>query len=343
MSDEEWDEEWDEEEESEWEVDPASTPHSVPAQRKAYPNLSSKKARKAQYADRLRTLLGAYKNALIVTIDNVGSKQMQDIRMSLRGKAILLMGRNSVIRRVLREEMVANPKLKALHDLIEGNVGLCFSNNDLARVRKRLLKNRVPASAKQGTIANDDVFVPPGSTGLDPGQTGFFQALNIGTKISRGAIEIISEVHLIKVGDLVTVSHVALLEKLNIRPFTYGMVVNTVYEDGDVYDASVLDLDEDTLLGKFAFAVNYVAAASLAVGIPNQASLIHNLAHGFRLCLALSIATDYTFEESKIFKEMIANPDAFKKADEEEEEEEEEEESEEESEEGSEGGMGLFD
>lgn len=339
---EEWDEEWDEEEESDWETDPANTPHAVPAQRKPYPGASSKKRRKMQYADRLRTLLRAYTKVLILNIDNVGSNQMQKVRLSLRNKAILLMGRNSIIRRIIREEMKANPKLKALHDLINGNVGLCFSNNDLSKVRKYITKNKVPASAKQDTIASDDVWVPPGSTGLDPGQTGFFQALNIATKINRGAIEIISDVHLIKPGDKVTASHVVLLEKLGIRPFSFGITVPTVYEDGDVYEASVLDLDEDTLLSKFHFAARFVAAMSLAIGVPTEASLIHNIAHGYRLCLALSVATEYTFEESKIFKEMIANPDAFKSADaEEEEEEEEKEESEEEESEESEGG-GMF-
>lgn len=73
MAEEEWDEEWDEEEESEWEVDPAMTPHAVPAKRKPYPGATSKKRRKMQYADRLRTLLRAYNKVLILQIDNVGS------------------------------------------------------------------------------------------------------------------------------------------------------------------------------------------------------------------------------------------------------------------------------
>jgi large subunit ribosomal protein LP0 len=81
---------------------------------------------------------------------------------------------------------------------------------------------QVPAGAKAGTLAPTDVFVPPGPTGLDPGQTGFFQALNIATKIVKGSIEIVAQVHLIKKGDKITSSAVALLSKLDIKPFFYG-------------------------------------------------------------------------------------------------------------------------
>jgi large subunit ribosomal protein LP0 len=278
----EW-EDWEEEdEEEEWEVDPASTPHCQPAPRKEYPNLPKKKARKAQYGDRLRTLIKSYKSCLIVSIDNVGSKQMQDIRMALRGKAVLLMGRNSIIRRIIKEEMKNNPKLSVLLDLINGNIGMCFSNNDLAKCRKKILSFKVPAGAKPNTLAQSEVWIPAGSTGLDPGQTAFFQALNIGTKISRGAIEIINEVCLVEEGQMVTSSHVALLEKLNIRPFSYGMKVSMVYEDGSSYVASVLDLEEDILLKRFGATCALVAALSLQVGIPTKASLIHTLAHGFQ-------------------------------------------------------------
>ena len=38
---------------------------------------------------------------------------------------------------------------------------------------------------------------------MGPEKTSFFQALQIPTKIARGTIEILNEVHLIKVGDKV--------------------------------------------------------------------------------------------------------------------------------------------
>jgi len=134
----------------------------------------TRKVRKAGYAIKLRELLNEYKNILVVTIDNVGSNQMQKVRLALRGKAIVLMGKNTLIRKVVREEAVKNPKLTSLMDLIYLNVGFVFTNGNLADIRKVILESKVPAAAKSGSFAPSNVVVPAGPTGLDPGQTNFF-------------------------------------------------------------------------------------------------------------------------------------------------------------------------
>jgi len=255
---------------------------------------------------KLDKYLQDYKNVLICTVDNVGSHQMQKVRMSLRGRAVLLMGKNTICRKAIREHQESNPSLEALVPFVKGNIGFVFTNGDLNAVRKTILENKVPAAAKQGSIAPIDVFVPPGPTGLDPGQTAFFQALNISTKIARGSIEIISTVHLIKAGEKVSSSHVALLAKLNINPFHYSINVSHVYEGGSVYEASVLDLTKEDLYAKFFAGVRKVAALSLAIGYPTTASLPHIVGGAFRKLLYVGSAAGYDFKEAKAFLSAAA-------------------------------------
>jgi ribosomal protein L10 len=50
--------------------------------------------RKNEYFTKIVRLVDEYPNLLVVGADNVGSNQMQQIRRALRGKAILLMGKN---------------------------------------------------------------------------------------------------------------------------------------------------------------------------------------------------------------------------------------------------------
>jgi len=276
--------------------------------------MTDRRVRKEKFVEKLKVAFTEYKNVLIVGVDNVGSNQMQKVRLALRGKAIVLMGKNTLIRKIMRdliEEGGQFTKLETLLPIVVGNMGFVFTNANLGEVRKAILENKVPASAKSGTFAQSDVYVPPGPTGLDPGQTNFFQALNIGTKIVKGAIEIVNEVHLIKKGDKVTMSHVALLDKLNIRPFFYGFKVTDVYEDGVVYSADILDMDQNALLGKFFGGVRKIAAISLAIGYPTAASVSHSLNFGFKKLLAISLATEIEFEQSKKFKDYLANPSAF--------------------------------
>jgi len=271
------------------------------------PPKSKRTIRKEGLKQKLDKYLQEYKNVLICTVDNVGSHQMQKVRISLRGKAVLLMGKNTICRKAIREHQDSNPALEALLPFVRGNIGFVFTNGDLNAVRKTILENKVPASAKQGSLAPIDVFVPPGPTGLDPGQTAFFQALNISTKIARGSIEIINQVHLIKAGEKVTSSHVALLSKLNINPFFYSIRVTHVYESGTVYGADVLDLTKDDLFAKFFAGVRKIAALSLAIGYPTVASVPHVLGGAFRKLLYVSSATGYEFKEAKQFLALAAS------------------------------------
>lgn len=267
-----------------------------------------RKGRKLRFNTKLASYLHEYKNILICGIDNVGSNQMQKIRLALRGKAVLLMGKNTMCRKVILEQSEKNKKLENLVELMRGNVGLCFTNEDLTSIRKVILENKVPAAAKSGTFAPADVFIPPGPTGLDPGQTSFFQALNIATKIAKGSIEIINEVHLIKKGEKINSSSVALLTKMDKKPFYYSVNVKTVYEDGTVYGADVLDMTPQDILGKFVRGAGIVAALSLKLGLPTLCAVPHMFSHTFQKLVSLSLASDYEFEQAKKFKELLANP-----------------------------------
>nr|XP_042136260.1 60S acidic ribosomal protein P0-like [Peromyscus maniculatus bairdii] len=123
---------------------------------------------------------------------------MQQIRMSLRGKAVVLMGKNTMMSKAIRGHLENNPALEKLLPHIRGNVGFVFTKEDLTEIRDMLLANKVPAAARAGAIAPCEVTVPAQNTGLGPEKTSFFQALGITTKISRGNIEILSDVQLIK-------------------------------------------------------------------------------------------------------------------------------------------------
>jgi len=208
----------------------------------AIPVGERRKKRKERFQKRLIELLAKYKSILLINIDNVGSLQMAQVRIANRGRAVFLMGKNTLIRRIMKMQSDSDPRLNNLIPHIRGNVGLVFTDADLVEVRDAIVAHQVPAAAKTGAIAPVDVWVPPGPTGMDPGQTSFFQALNIATKIMRGCIEIIAKVHLVGVGEKVSASHVALLTKLGIKPFFYGIKVIKVYDDGDVYSSAVMTL-----------------------------------------------------------------------------------------------------
>ncbi|CXI42303.1 60S acidic ribosomal protein P0, putative [Plasmodium berghei] len=271
----------------------------------------SKAQKKQIYMDKLSSLIQQYNKILIVHVDNVGSDQMASVRQSLRGKATILMGKNTRIRTALKKNLQAVPQIEKLLPLVKLNMGFVFCKDDLSEVRNIILQNKSPAPARLGVIAPIDVFIPPGPTGMDPSHTSFFQSLGISTKIVKGQIEIQENVHLIKQGEKVSASSATLLQKFNMKPFSYGVDVRTVYDDGVIYDAKVLDITEEDILEKFSKGVANVAALSRSVGIITEASYPHVFVEAFKNIVSLVIDTDYTFPLMKKIKDMVENPQAY--------------------------------
>lgn len=183
--------------------------------------------RKKAYAERLMSYIHDYKSILLVNADNVGSYQLQKVRLALRASnSVVLMGKNTMIRTIIKGMAPSGHDVHNLMPYVQGNIGFIFTNSDIRETRALVESIVEPAGAKAGTLAPSDVFVPPGGTGMDPGQTSFFQALNIPTKIFKNQIEILNRVDLIKAGEKITASAASLLSRLDIRPFHYGLQVS---------------------------------------------------------------------------------------------------------------------
>lgn len=266
---------------------------------------------KASYFIKLGELFDEYPKAFIVGVDNVGSKQMQQIRLSLRGHAVVLNGKNTMIRKALRAHLEKNPNLEKLLPYIKENIAFVFAKSDLSDVRNLLTQNKVAAPAKAGALAPVDVKVPPQNTGLGPEKTSFFQALQIPTKIAKGTIEILAEVHLVKKGDKVGASEATLLNMLKIYPFSYGLVIRQVYDNGSIYEPAILDITTDVLRGRVMEGISNIAALSMQMGYPTKVSVPHSILNGFKNLVALASVTDLSFSQAEKMLAILKDPAAF--------------------------------
>ncbi|ODM24038.1 60S acidic ribosomal protein P0 [Aspergillus cristatus] len=273
--------------------------------------MGGKSAIKTAYFEKLKSLLDEYKTVFIVGIDNVSSQQMHEIRLSLRGEGVVLMGKNTMVRRAIKGFVAENPEYERLLPFVKGNVGFIFTNGDLKETRTKILANRVAAPARAGAIAPGDVWIPAGNTGMEPGKTSFFQALGVPTKIARGTIEITSDLKLVEAGTKVGPSEASLLNLLNISPFTYGMTVAQVYDNGQTFGSDILDIEEDQLLKALSSAIQRIATISLATNYPTLPSVMHSLVNGYKKVLSVAVETEYSWPEIEQLKDRIANPDAY--------------------------------
>lgn len=82
--------------------------------------MGGKTGTKAVYFDKLKGLLDEYKSIFIVSVDNVSSQQMHEIRSTLRGDAVVLMGKNTMVRRALKGFIADSPEYEALLRHVKG-------------------------------------------------------------------------------------------------------------------------------------------------------------------------------------------------------------------------------
>jgi len=258
-------------------------------------------SRKYELAEQLESLFDEYKSILVVGADNVGSNQMHEIRKSCRGKCVISCGKNTQMRRVSRKLEETRPELDKLRASLKLNVALVFTNESLASMADLLEDNKMPAPAKAGQTAQCGVKLDKGMTSLEPTQTNFLQALNIGSKITKGMIEIINDVQLFNAGDKVDASQAALLQKMDILPFAYGLVCKAAFEDGTLFSSEVLKITDDIIVNKFKSACMNVAAISIECGQPNLVSVPYSILLAYSNLLAIADQTSYSFKYSDKF------------------------------------------
>jgi len=260
---------------------------------------------KREYEVRMNKLFDSYSKVLFVTLDNVTSQQVNQVRRDLRGKAEILVGKKTLQKRIIsnradagKSKMDAQLKKKFVEEnLLTLNRALLFTNADIKDITEVLCRYRKQAPARVGAVAPCDVIVPAGNTGMEPTMTGFFQALNIATKISKGTVEIVSDKKVLSQGEKVDNSVSALLSKLKISPFFYEMEIVCCWEKGFVFSKEDLALTDDVIEKSLLAGINNVTAISLGAGIPTDASFPHLLLDAFKDLLALSVETDFEFEE----------------------------------------------
>merc|ERR1719409_479952 len=186
-----------------------------------------------------------------------------------------------------------------------GNLGFVFTAGEFEPIMKTIEEFVKPSAAKAGVIAPVSCTIPKGPTGLDPAQTSFFQALNIATKINKGSIEIINDCKVITEGNKVGSSEAALLTKLGLKPFSYGLNIKYVYEGG-VFPADVLKITDATLMELWGQGVSNVAALSLGANYPTEASLPHLIVNGAKNVTAVALEAGYIeFDTVKKVKELL--------------------------------------
>jgi len=195
----------------------------------------------------------------LVGIHGLPSKQFQQMRSSIRDSVLIKVSKNSLITRALSE---CSGDIKPLGDYLDHETGLVFSKDNSFKLFRLLESSKTPAPIKGGMKSPKDITVEKGPTNFPPGPIiGELQSAGIPAAIEGGKVVIRETKVVAKEGEVVSQNLAAMLARLDIYPLELGLVLRGTFEDGMLFDASVLAIDE----GKIS--LDFTTAASQAFNL----------------------------------------------------------------------------
>ena len=246
--------------------------------------------RKIEIVENLKKQLLSYPIICLVKIDNINARVVQNIRKDLRKEAKIVMAKNTLMKLAINE---VKKEIKGIEKLLEYVVGSCaflLTNTNPYKLASYMDYNKVPAPAKAGQVASNDVIIRPMNTGIPPGPViAELQSLGLKTRIEGGQIRISEEAVVTKEGDRVNRTVALLLRRLNIEPFQAGLSFVVAFESGDLIAGKDLIIDYATYEQNLKWA--YTSALNLAVnaGIITKQSIALVIANANQYALNLSV------------------------------------------------------
>ncbi|MBI2044989.1 50S ribosomal protein L10 [Candidatus Pacearchaeota archaeon] len=223
---------------------------------------------KIKEVENLVKLIKDKKTVLIASIKNIPGSQFQEIVKKLRGKAVVKVPKKSLIYRALDS---SGEEIKELKKHLTESFAILFSDLDAYELASELVRSKSPAKAKPGQEAIDDIVIEEGPTELVPGPAiSELGALGIKIKIDKGKINIAESKTIAKMGEKISQGAAELMSKLDIKPFSIGLIPLSAYDGAEkkIYADIKIDREETVKEIKEAFAK--ALAFAVAIGDTNE-------------------------------------------------------------------------
>jgi large subunit ribosomal protein L10 len=196
---------------------------------------------KREEVDAIVEFLESYDSVGVVDITGIPSQQLQDMRRNLHGTAELRVSRNTLLVRALDW---ADEGREELTGYVSGQVGLVGTDANPFSLFQQLEESKTSAPINAGEIAPNDIVIPEGDTGVDPGPfVGELQAAGANARIQDGSIQVLEDSTVLDAGEEVSADLANVLTELGIEPKEVGLDLRAVFGDGVLFEPEDLELD----------------------------------------------------------------------------------------------------
>ncbi|HOP08725.1 MAG TPA: 50S ribosomal protein L10 [Candidatus Methanofastidiosa archaeon] len=234
----------------------------------------------------------------IVDISGIAARQLQSMRNGFHENVQIRTARNTLLKIAIED--ADNESVRGLSEHISGGSSLVLTDMNPYRLYKLFEKGKTSAPAKGGETCPKDITIEKGDTGFPPGPlVGEMQRVGIPAAIEGGKIVVKKNHVLLHEGDEITPEVAAILGKLDIEPLEVGLNLYAVYEEGFIFNAKDLAIDEEAIKSQFALAYSQSFNLAMNAAIPTKDTI------GLLITLAFSNARNLALNANIINDETL--------------------------------------
>jgi len=266
------------------------------------------KAKKESVAE-FTKLIEEYPIIGILDMENLPSKQLQAIRGKLRDDVLIKMTKQRLVKLAIEKAKDKKKGIEKILEYMKGMPALLFTKENPFKIYKRISKSKSKSPIKPGQKAPADIVVPKGPTPFTPGPViSELASLKIKAGVEAGKIAIKQDSLVAKEGEEVSQLLSSILLRLGIEPMEIGLNLVAIYEDGIVYDKTILAVDEEKVVADLVQAHSWAFNLSVEAGIVNKDTVEHMIQTAFRN--AKAIALEGNILSKDIIEEIIKKAEA---------------------------------
>lgn len=261
---------------------------------------------KREEIDEFERLIDEHDAVGVVNVEGIASKQFQQLRRNLHGSAQVRVGRNTLMRRALDEK-----GLDDLAEYVEGQTGLLLTDENPFSLYQKIEEGKSSAPISAGQEATDEVVVPEGDTGFDPGPVvGDLQQAGISARIEEGSIKVVEDSVVLEEGEEATPEIAEALSKLDIEPLEVGLDLRALVEkdEGTVLEPDTLDIDVDEYRTDLESAAAGAFNLGVNAGVMNDTTSDPLLSKAYTDALAVGIEAGVY--EPDVLDNLLAEADS---------------------------------
>jgi len=261
---------------------------------------------KREEVDELVEFIDSFNSVGIVGVGGIPSRQLQAMRRELHGSADLRVSRNTLTVRALEQ---VDDGVEELTQYVSGQVALIGTNDNPFGLFKQLEASKTPAPINAGEVAPNDILIPEGDTGVDPGPfVGELQTIGAAARIQDGSIMVTEDSTVLEAGEVVDEDLANVLVELGIEPKEVGLDLKGVYSEGVLFEPDELAIDVDEYAADIRSAAAAARNLSINAEYPTAATVGSLLAKGAGEAKSVGLFAE--IESPDVVPDLIGKADA---------------------------------